>query len=58
VRHRVPVLIVGVATLGVMAIPVTGMHLGLPGAEAQPTPYGPRAYDLTTKHFGAGYNAR
>jgi len=57
VRHRVPVLIVGVATLGVMAIPVTGMHLGLPGAEAQPTSNtARRAYDLTTKHFGAGYN--
>jgi len=52
----VPVLM-SVATLGVMAIPVTGMHLGLPGAEAQPTSNtARRAYDLTTKHFGAGYN--
>jgi len=57
VRRRVPVLIVGVIGLGVMAIPVTQMHLGVPGAEAQPTSNtARRAYDLTTKHFGAGYN--
>jgi RND superfamily putative drug exporter len=57
VRHRVPVLIAGVITLGVMAIPITQMDLGLPGASARPTSdTSRRAYDLTTAHFGAGYN--
>lgn len=58
VRHRWPVVIVGVLALGVMSIPVTGMQLGLPGAGSNPTSdTSRRAYDLTTKHFGAGYNA-
>jgi putative drug exporter of the RND superfamily len=40
-----------------MAIPVTRMDLGLPGANAQPTTStARRAYDLTTEHFGPGYN--
>jgi putative drug exporter of the RND superfamily len=56
-RHRVPVLITGVIMLGVMAIPVTTMDLGLPGASSRPTSdTSRRAYDLTTAHFGAGYN--
>jgi RND superfamily putative drug exporter len=57
VRHRVPVLISGVIMLGVMALPVTKMDLGLPGAGSRPTSdTSRRAYDLTTAHFGAGYN--
>jgi RND superfamily putative drug exporter len=57
VRHRVPVLIAGVLALGVMAIPVASMDLGLPGANSRhDTDTSRRAYDLTTKHFGAGYN--
>jgi putative drug exporter of the RND superfamily len=57
VRHRVPVLITGVIMLGVMAIPITKMDLGLPGAGSRPTSdTSRRAYDLTTAHFGAGYN--
>ena len=57
VRHRVPVLITGVIMLGVMAIPITKMDLGLPGASSRPTSdTSRRAYDLTTAHFGPGYN--
>ncbi len=57
VRRRVPVLIVGVLTLGVLCLPIIGMHLGLPGAESNPTSdTSRRAYDLTTAHFGPGYN--
>ena len=57
VRHRVPVLVLGIAVLGLMALPVTKMDLGLPGADARPTSDTSRvAYDLTTEHFGAGYN--
>jgi RND superfamily putative drug exporter len=57
VRHRVPVLVLGVVALGLLALPVTKMNLGLPGADAMPTSDTSRvAYDLTTEHFGAGYN--
>lgn len=57
VRHRVAVLVVGVAAVGLMALPAAKMDLGLPGADARPTSDTSRvAYDLTTAHFGAGYN--
>ena len=57
VRHRVPVLIVGVLALGALAVPTFSMDLGLPGASSQPTSdTSRRAYDLTTAHFGPGYN--
>ncbi|MFE6527520.1 MMPL family transporter [Streptomyces rochei] len=57
VRRRVPVLVVGVLGLGLMAVPAASMDLGLPGADARPTSDTSRqAYDLTTEHFGPGYN--
>ena len=57
VRHRVPILITGVLMLGVVALPITKMDLGLPGASSRPTSdTSRRAYDLTTAHYGAGYN--
>lgn len=57
VRRRVPVLIIGVIVLGTLTIPVTGMDLGLPGADSRSTSdTSRRAYDLTTEHFGPGYN--
>ncbi|MGK7233384.1 MMPL family transporter [Streptomyces hygroscopicus] len=57
VRHRIPVLVVGVLGLGLMAVPAASMDLGLPGADARPTSDTSRqAYDLTTEHFGPGYN--
>lgn len=57
VRHRIPVVIGGLLLIGVMALPALSMNLGLPGAEAKPTSDTERrAYDLTTAHFGAGFN--
>ena len=57
VRHRFPVLIVGVLMLGALALPALHMDLGIPGASSEPTSQTDRrAYDLTTAHFGPGYN--
>ena len=57
VRHRVPVLIGGIALLGVLAIPATTIQLGLPsGASQSPGNTQRKAYDLTTEGFGAGFN--
>ena len=57
VRHRVSVLIGGVALLGVLAIPAMHIHLGLPSGASQSTSTTQRqAYDLTTEGFGAGFN--
>jgi RND superfamily putative drug exporter len=57
VRHRVSVLIGGVALLGVLAIPATHIHLGLPSGASQSASTTQRqAYDLTTEGFGAGFN--
>jgi RND superfamily putative drug exporter len=57
VRHRIPVVIGGLLLIGVMALPALSMNLGLPGAETKPTSDTERrAYDLTTAHFGAGFN--
>jgi putative drug exporter of the RND superfamily len=56
-RARVPVLIAGIALLGVLAIPATKMHLGLPSGASQAKDNTQRkAYDLTTEGFGAGFN--
>lgn len=58
VRRRVPVLVVGVLALGVLCIPVTRMDLGLTSPGSNPTSdTSRRAFDLTTAHFGPGYNA-
>jgi RND superfamily putative drug exporter len=57
VRRRVPVLIGGIALLGVLAIPLASIHLGLPSGASQPKDNTQRkAYDLTTEGFGAGFN--
>jgi RND superfamily putative drug exporter len=57
VRRRVPVLIGGIALLGVLAIPALSTQLGLPGAGSDPASSTDRqAYDLTTEGFGAGFN--
>jgi RND superfamily putative drug exporter len=57
VRRRVPLLVAGVLGLGLMAVPAASMDLGLPGADSRPTSdTSRRAYDLTTEHFGPGYN--
>jgi RND superfamily putative drug exporter len=57
VRYRVPVLIGGIALLGVLAIPAATIQLGLPSGASQSTGNTQRkAYDLTTEGFGAGFN--
>jgi RND superfamily putative drug exporter len=57
VRNRVPVLIGGIALLGVLAIPAATIHLGLPSGASQSAGNTQRkAYDLTTEGFGAGFN--
>jgi len=57
VRFRVPVLIAGVALLGVLAIPAAKIQLGLPSGASQSADNTQRkAYDLTTEGFGAGFN--
>ena len=57
VKRRVPVTIIGIIVLGVLCIPIAGMKLGLPSAGSNsPTDTSRRAYDLTTAHFGPGYN--
>jgi RND superfamily putative drug exporter len=56
-RFRIPVLVAGIGVVAVIALPVTGMHLGLPGADSQPVSNTSRqAYDLTSEHFGPGFN--
>ena len=56
-RYRVPVLIGGIALLGVLAVPATQIHLGLPSGASQSKDNTQRkAYDLTTEAFGAGFN--
>jgi RND superfamily putative drug exporter len=57
VRRRVPVLIGGIALLGVLAIPALSIQLGLPSGASQSAGNTQRkAYDLTTEGFGAGFN--
>lgn len=57
VRFRGPVLIVGVLTLLVLAVPASKMQLGLPSGASMPVGNTARtAYDLTTKGFGVGFN--
>ncbi len=57
VRHRVLMLIGGIAVLGVLAIPALSIQLGLPNGASQPAGNTQRqAYDLTTEGFGAGFN--
>ncbi|WP_327287259.1 MMPL family transporter [Streptomyces sp. NBC_01198] len=57
VRHRILVLVGGVALLCVLAIPALSIRLGLPSGASKPTSNTQRkAYDLTTEGFGAGFN--
>ncbi|MER5517670.1 MMPL family transporter [Streptomyces sp. NPDC002763] len=57
VRHPLPVLLLGVVGLGAVAVPVTGLQLGMPGDEAKSTSTTERrAYDDLAKGFGPGFN--
>ncbi|HEY0936457.1 MAG TPA: hypothetical protein VGD91_22310, partial [Trebonia sp.] len=58
--RRVPalVLVLGIAVLAVIALPATGMRLGLPGNESQPASSTQhQSYDLLAQGFGPGFNA-
>jgi RND superfamily putative drug exporter len=57
VRRPVAVLLAGAAFLGVVAVPVASLEMGLPGDESKPvsTPQR-RAYDMIDEGFGPGYN--
>ncbi|WP_019071604.1 MMPL family transporter [Streptomyces hokutonensis] len=57
-RFPVPVLVVSVLGLLVLALPATGLRLGLPSNETQPTASTQhKSYELLTKGFGPGFNA-
>ena len=56
-RYPVPVLLIGILGLGVLALPVQSLRLGLPSAgTAAPDTTQRQAYDLTAAHLGAGVN--
>lgn len=56
-RRPVTVLLLSVVGLGVVAIPVTGLQLGMPGAEVKSTSTTERrAYDALADGFGPGFN--
>ncbi|MGC9496380.1 MMPL family transporter [Streptomyces sp. WG7] len=56
-RRPVAVLVLGVAGLGVLALPAAQLEMGMPGAESKPTSTTERrAYDALADGFGAGFN--
>ncbi|MFD8701488.1 MMPL family transporter [Kitasatospora sp. NPDC059648] len=58
VRRPLPVLLVGLAGLGAMAVPAASLDLGLPGGGSQAVGTdGRKAYDLVSDSFGPGFNA-
>jgi len=59
VRLRIPVIVLGVAGLGALAIPAADMRISLPDASTAPLGSSERtAYDLTSEGFGPGFNGR
>ncbi|OLT11196.1 hypothetical protein BJF79_04745 [Actinomadura sp. CNU-125] len=57
VRRPVVFLLAGVAVLGVSAIPVASLELGLPGDGSKPASATQRrAYDMVAEGFGPGFN--
>lgn len=58
VRRPLPVLLVGLAALGALAVPAASLNLGLPSAGSQAAGTDARkAYDLVGESFGPGFNA-
>ncbi|MFF3071077.1 MMPL family transporter [Kitasatospora sp. NPDC057904] len=58
VRRPLPVLLVGLAGLGALAVPAASLGLGLPGGGSQAAGTDARkAYDLVSEGFGPGFNA-
>jgi RND superfamily putative drug exporter len=57
IRHKIPILLLGVIGLGVIAVPITSLHLGSQdnGYLATSTTQR-RAYDDLAKAFGPGFN--
>ncbi|WP_405728980.1 MMPL family transporter [Streptomyces sp. NBC_00028] len=56
-RRPVPVLMLGVACLGAIAVPMANLQLGMPGDEAKSTSTSERrAYDALAEAFGPGFN--
>ncbi|MER5373268.1 MMPL family transporter [Streptomyces sp. NPDC002553] len=56
-RRPLTVLVVCVAGLGALALPVSGLEMGMPGAESKPVSSTERrAYDALADGFGAGFN--
>ncbi|MCO6008025.1 MMPL family transporter [Actinoallomurus purpureus] len=56
-RRPLPVLLLGVVGLGVLAVPVMDLQLGMAGDEAKSTSTTERrAYDDLAKGFGSGFN--
>jgi putative drug exporter of the RND superfamily len=56
-RRPWPAFVAGVAVLGVLALPVFGMHLGFPDEGNYPADSSTRkAYDLLADGFGPGFN--
>ncbi|MGW0330439.1 MMPL family transporter [Streptomyces sp. NPDC003011] len=56
-RRPVPVLLAAVAGLGVVALPMADLQLGMPGDEAKSTSTTERrAYDALAQGFGPGFN--
>jgi RND superfamily putative drug exporter len=56
-RRPLPVLLLSVVGLGVLAVPVMDLQLGMPGAEAKSTATTERrAYDELADGFGPGFN--
>ena len=56
-RHPIIVTVAVVVGLGILAIPAASLRLALPNAGMQPTTSEARqAYDLTSEHFGPGFN--
>ncbi|MFY1635120.1 MMPL family transporter [Solwaraspora sp. WMMB335] len=59
VKLRIPVIVLGVAGLGVLAIPAADMRIALQDASAAPIGSSERtAADLITEGFGPGFNGR
>ncbi|MEU1995521.1 MMPL family transporter [Nocardia gamkensis] len=57
VRRPIPVLLLAVVGLGVVAVPVKGLALGMPSDASQPTSTTQRrAYDALAEGFGPGVN--
>nr|WP_245567475.1 MMPL family transporter [Nocardia vinacea] len=57
VRRPVAVLLIGLVGLGVLALPVRSLELGMPGDESQSTSTTQRrAYDALAEGFGPGFN--